>query len=67
MAALEASQVDYRAAMDAIDADFAVIKTELADFRRETRAASRSLHEQLAEIKDLIIGRGIIGRGDGPS
>jgi hypothetical protein len=62
MAALEASQVDYRAAMDAIDADLAVIKTELADFRQETRATSRSVDEQLSEIKDLII-----GRGDGPS
>jgi hypothetical protein len=57
MAALEASLADYRAAMDAIDADLAVIKAELADFRRETRAASRSVDEQLAEIKDLIIGR----------
>jgi hypothetical protein len=31
---------------------------ELADFRQEARATFRSVDEQLAEIKDLIIGRG---------
>ena len=33
------------------------VKTELDDFRQETRATFRSVDEQLAEIKDLIIGR----------
>jgi hypothetical protein len=35
----------------------AIVNTELADFRQETRASSRSVDEQLAEIKDLIVGR----------
>jgi septal ring factor EnvC (AmiA/AmiB activator) len=41
----------------AVKTDVATVKTELADFRQETRATSRSLDEQLAEIKDLIVGR----------
>jgi ABC-type transporter Mla subunit MlaD len=81
VAALEASQADYRAVLAAVNAlganqrdhalgldavkknlatvtaDLAAVTTELADFRHETRATSRSLDEQLAEIKDLIIGR----------
>ena len=71
VAALEASQADYRAVLTAINAnqrehalglaavktDLAAVKTELDDFRQETRATSRSVDEQLAEIKDLIIGR----------
>ena len=36
--------------------DLAVVKTELGDFRQETRSTFRSVDEQLAEIKDLIIG-----------
>jgi len=35
----------------------AAVKTELAEFRQETRSTSRSVDEQLAELKDLIIGR----------
>jgi len=75
IAALEASQADYRAVLAAVSAlganqrdhalglaavktDLTAVKTELADFRQETRATSRSVDEQLAEIKDLIIGRG---------
>jgi septal ring factor EnvC (AmiA/AmiB activator) len=95
VAALEASQADYRAVLAAVNAlganqrdhaldlgavkidvgavkidvaavktdvaavktDVAAVKTELADFRQETRATFRSVDEQLAEIKDLIIGR----------
>jgi len=41
----------------AVKTDVAAVKTELADFRQETRATFRSVDEQLAEIKDLIIGR----------
>jgi ABC-type transporter Mla subunit MlaD len=79
VAALEASQADYRAVLaavnalganqrdhalrlDAVTTELASVNTALADFRQETRATSRSLDEQLAEIKDLII-----GRDDGPS
>ncbi|MDT5068507.1 MAG: hypothetical protein QOK02_4662 [Mycobacterium sp.] len=75
VAALEASQADYRAVLaavnalganqrdhalrlDAVTTELSAVKTEMADFRHETRATSRSLDEQLAEIKDLIIGRG---------
>jgi hypothetical protein len=32
-------------------------KIELTEFRQETRATSHSVDEQLAELKDLIIGR----------
>jgi ribosomal protein L29 len=67
VAALEASQADYRAVLAAVNAlgankrDHALrltaVETELADLRTETRAGFRSVDEQLAEIKDLIIGR----------
>jgi ABC-type transporter Mla subunit MlaD len=81
VAALEASQADYRAVLAAVNAlganqrdhalglaavktDLAAVKTglatvqtELADFRQETRATFRSVDENLAEIKDLIVGR----------
>ena len=74
VAALEASQADYRAVLAAVNAlganqrehalglaavktDLVTVKTELADFRKETRATFRSVDEQLAEIKDLITGR----------
>jgi hypothetical protein len=81
VAALEASQADYRAVLAAVnalganqrdhgfrltavetrlgtvDTRLATVETELADFRQETRGRFRSVDEQLAEIKDLIIGR----------
>jgi uncharacterized coiled-coil protein SlyX len=81
IAALEASQADYRAVLAAVNAlganqrdqalglaavkadlatvkvDVAAVKVDLADFRQETRGTLRSVDEQLAEIKDLIIGR----------
>jgi hypothetical protein len=67
IAALEASQADYRAVLAAVNAlganqrehgvRLTSVETELADFRTETRARFRSVDEQLAEIKDLIIGR----------
>ena len=81
IAALEASQADYRAVLAAVNAlganqrehaiglgamktelatvktELATVKTGLADFRTETRATFRSVDEQLAEIKDLIIDR----------
>ena len=74
VAALEASQADYRAVLAAVNAlganqrehalglatvktGLAAVKTELAEFCQETRSTSRSVDEQLAELKDLIIGR----------
>ena len=89
IAALEASQSDYRAVLAAVNAlganqrdhtldlaavktdvaavktdvaavktDVVALKTELADFRTETRTTFRSVDEHLAELRDLIIGRG---------
>ena len=59
--------LDYRAVLSAVNALGATqrehgirltsVETELADFRTETRGRFRSVDEQLAEIKDLIIGR----------
>jgi hypothetical protein len=40
-----------------VDTRLATVETALADFRTETRARFRSVDEQLAEIKDLIVGR----------
>jgi uncharacterized coiled-coil protein SlyX len=74
VAALEASQADYRAVLAAVNAvganqrehglrltgvetRIATVETELTEFRTETRARFRSVDEQLAEIKDLIIRR----------
>ena len=67
VAALEASQADYRAVLAAVNAlganqrdhglRLTAVETELTDFRTETRSRFRSVDEQLAEIKDLIIGR----------
>jgi len=81
VAALEASQADYRAVLAAVNAlganqrehssrltkvetrltgvesRLGGVETQLADFRQETQARFRSVDEQLAEIKDLIIGR----------
>jgi hypothetical protein len=74
VAALEASQADYRAVLTAVNAlgatqrdhglrltavetGLGTVETELSDFRTETRGRFRSVDEQLAEIKDLILGR----------
>jgi hypothetical protein len=81
VAALEASQADYRAVLAAVNAlganqrdhalrltgvetrlggvetRLATVETALADFRTETRGRFRSVDEQLADIKDLIINR----------
>jgi hypothetical protein len=74
VAALEASQADYRAVLAAVNAlgatqrdhglrltavetRLGTVETELSDFRTETRGRFRSVDEQLAEIKDLILGR----------
>ena len=67
IAALEAAHADYRAVLAAVNAlganqrDHALrlttLETELAYFRTETRAGFCSVDEQLAEIKDLIVGR----------
>jgi len=40
-----------------VDTRLATVETALADFRTKTGARFRSVDEQLAEIKDLILGR----------
>ncbi len=67
MAPLEASQADYRAVLAAVNALGAnqrehsirldELKTEVAERFRVVDARFHSVDEQLAEIKDLIIGR----------
>lgn len=39
----------------ALKTDVAALKIEFVDFRQETRATFRSVDEQFAEVKDLII------------
>jgi uncharacterized coiled-coil protein SlyX len=81
IAALEASQADYRAVLAAVNAlganqrehslrlasvgtrltgvetRLTGVETRLAYFHQETHARFRSVDEQLAEIKDLIVDR----------
>jgi hypothetical protein len=40
-----------------VETRLATVETELGDFHQETRGRFRSVDEQLAEIKDLILGR----------
>jgi hypothetical protein len=55
--ALGANHREHAIGLGALKTELATVKTELADFRTETRATFRSVDEQLAEIKDLVIGR----------
>ena len=52
--ALRLTGVESR--LTGVETRLATVETELADFRIETRGRFRSVDEQLAEIKDLIIG-----------
>ncbi len=52
---LEAHQQEKREAFVAVRRQFALLRSELADHRTEMRADFRRIHEQLAEIKGLII------------
>jgi len=54
VAALEASQADYRAVLSAVNALGA---NQREHSLGETRAGFRSVDEHIAELKDLIIGR----------
>ena len=62
--ALGANQRDHalglaavKTGLAAVETRLGVVETGLADFRTETRGRFRSVDEQLAEIKDLIVGR----------
>lgn len=80
VAALEATQADYRAVLAAVNAlgasqrdhalaigdvktdvatlktDVAELKTDMASVKAELRGFRRSTEENLAELKDLIVG-----------
>jgi hypothetical protein len=55
--ALGANQRDHALRLTAVETRLGTVETEMPDFRTETRAGFRSVGEQLAEIKDLIVGR----------
>jgi uncharacterized coiled-coil protein SlyX len=65
VAALEATQADYRAVLTAVNAlganqrehsqRLAAVESELAEVKTEMRGFRRSTEENLAEIKDLVI------------
>jgi hypothetical protein len=62
--ALGANQREHSLGLTEVKTELAQVTSELAgfkiefgDFRQETRATFRSVDEQLADIKDLIINR----------
>ena len=65
VAALEATQADYRAVLTAVNAlganqrehsqRLAAVESELAEVKTEMRGFRRSTEENLAEIKELVI------------
>jgi hypothetical protein len=59
--ALGANQREHSLRLTAVESGLVEVKSELADFRQETRAGFRTVDEHIAEIKDLIVGR----RNDG--
>jgi hypothetical protein len=52
-----ANQREHGVRLTSVETGLTSVETELAEFRTETRARFRSVDDQLAEIKDLIIGR----------
>lgn len=63
VAAVKTDVAELKTEVAAIKTDVAALKTDVAafkiefiDFRQETRANFRSVDEQFAELKDLIIG-----------
>ena len=55
--ALGANQREHLLRLTAVEGGLGEVKSELADFRQETRAGFRTVDEHIAEIKDLIVGR----------
>ena len=55
--ALGANQREHSLRLTAVEGGVVEVKSELADFRQETRAGFRTVDEHIAEIKDLIVGR----------
>ncbi|ORB26377.1 hypothetical protein BST36_03815 [Mycolicibacterium moriokaense] len=63
VAAVKTDGAELKTEVAAVKTDVAALKTDVAafkiefiDFRQETRANFRSVDEQFAELKDLIIG-----------
>lgn len=54
---IKADVSGLKADVSGIKADVSGLKPEFLGLRQEMRATSRSTDEQLAEIKDLIVGR----------
>ena len=55
--AFGANQREHVLRLTSVETRLGTVETELVDFRAETRTGFRSVDEQLAEIKDLIVGR----------
>jgi ABC-type transporter Mla subunit MlaD len=55
--ALGATQREHSQRLTTVETDLADFRIEMTDFRQESRANFRTVDEQLAEIKDLIVGR----------
>jgi septation ring formation regulator EzrA len=55
--ALGANRREHSLRLANVESDMADVKRDLSDLRLETRTRFRSVDEQLAEIKDLIVGR----------
>ena len=49
--------VTVESKLGTVESELGTVKSELADFRLETRTTLRSVDEQLAEIRDLIVGQ----------
>ena len=49
--------VTVESKLGTVESELGTVKSELADFRLETRATLHSVDEQLAEIRDLIVGQ----------
>lgn len=54
--ALGANQRDHALAIGALKADVAEVKTDIAEVKTELRGFRRSADENLAELRNLIIG-----------
>ena len=54
--ALGANQRDHALSISELKTDVAELKTDVADVKTELRGFRRSTDENLAELKDLIVG-----------
>lgn len=55
--ALGANQREHSLRLDRVDTRLDRVETKVDDLATENRAFRRSMEDQLAEIKDLIVGR----------